>query len=288
MKNRLLFFAFFLTLISVFNSKVLASVPTAFIDCSANGCTKSGIDPLFSLSFDGHWYPDRSITKNINLKNSSPQVREMDIRASRTSLLSNLEDVMDIEITNTQTGIVTWKGRLRDFYNQDRINMGIFNPGNNKNYSFRASMDLGAGNNYQGLESVFNLTLGFWAEEINNTASITGFKYYDLNRNNKWDGWFKWEYKINGWVIFVDKNNNKKLDMGEKIDITKGFYPFPDGKYSFNKLIPGSYNICEIQLPGWESSLVNHATCQQISISSGENKTNINFGNYITPFVRRK
>jgi cysteine-rich repeat protein len=114
-------------------------------------------------------------------------------------------------------------------------------------------------------------------------GSISGFKYFDFNRNNKWDGWFRGEFRINGWMIFIDKNNNKKYDWKERFDFTKGGFIFPFGNYLFNNLTAGIYNICEIQLPGWESSLTNHATCQEVTLSSGQNKTDVNFGNNFVP-----
>lgn len=273
--NKLLFLipVFFLTV--TFVPKVDASAQTLSIECSS-GCVKKAVDPLFSLENDGYWYPGRSITKIISLKNSSPHAREMDMRASRTSSPSDLEEVMMIEILNTETGVIVWKGKLRDFYSKNKINMGVLALGDNINYNFKAVMDVNSGNDYQGLESVFNLTLGFWPEETEDLATISGFKYFDKNGNNKWDGWLKGEFRLSGWKIFIDKNNNKKFDKGEESDITNW-----DGKYSFDKLSSGSYNICENQQSGWESSLGNHATCQHVTISSGKNKTGVNFGNYI-------
>lgn len=279
--NKLLFLIPILFLTVLFVPKVDASAKTLSIDCSS-GCVKKGVGPLFSLTNDGYWYPGMSINKTINLKNSSPHVREMDMRAYKTSSSSDLEDVMTIEILNTKTGTIVWTGKLRDFYNKDKINMGALGSGDNMNYNFKALMDVNSGNDYQGLKSVFNLTLGFWPEEREDLATISGFKYFDKNGNNNWDGWLKGEFKMSGWKIFIDKNNNKKYDKGEESDITNW-----DGKYSFDKLSSGSYNICENQQSGWESSLGNHATCQHVIISSGKNKTGVNFGNYIASKKRK-
>lgn len=278
--NKLLFLTFVLLFAFLFVPKADASVQTLTIDCSS-GCVKSGSDSLFSLANDGYWYPGRILTKIIKLKNSSSHIQEMNIRAIRTSSVSDLEDVMSIEILNTKTGTRTWIGKLHDFYSQNKINMGDLNPGDSINYNFKASMNINAGNEYQGLESVFNLTLGFKPEETEGLSTISGFKYFDKNRNNKWDGWHNGEYKINGWIIYIDKNNNKKFDRGERSDTTKGVSVFPLGNYHFDKLKAGKYSICEIQLLGWESSLANHATCQQVIISSGINNPEVNFGNYI-------
>lgn len=134
------------------------------IDCpEAAVCAKSGTDPLFSTTNDGYWYPGRILTKTINLKNSSPQIREMAIKGERTAA-SILERVMHISITGG--GLTLWSGSLGDFYGKGKISLGVFNPGASLDYNFTASMDINADNNYQNQNTLFNLILGFWGEPI--------------------------------------------------------------------------------------------------------------------------
>ncbi|MBU2592414.1 hypothetical protein KKD61_03060, partial [Patescibacteria group bacterium] len=111
-------------------------------------------------------------------------------------------------------------------------------------------------------------------------GSISGFNFYDQNGNGSWDGWFRGEIGINGWKIFIDENQNRKHDKGEKSKNTSG-RSFSRGKYSFKDLPAGTYQICIETKPGWKSSLPDNANCQTITLSPGENKTGINFGNLI-------
>jgi len=136
------------------------------IDCPAPppACSKSGLDTLFSNSLDGFWYPGRSITKTLSLKNSSPETREMAIKGTRTSTVNILENVMHISIVGGTT--VIWSGPVADFYGQDKIEMGTFDSGSSLDYNFTVSMDSTAGDDYQNKETVFDLTLGFWGEPI--------------------------------------------------------------------------------------------------------------------------
>lgn len=136
------------------------------IDCPASSaaCSKSGLDPLFSNGLDGFWYPGKSITKTLSLKNSGPEMREMAIRGTRTSTPNILENVMNISIVGGTT--VIWNGLVADFYGQDKIGMGIFAPGANLDYNFTVFMSSDADDNYQNRETVFDLTLGFWGEPI--------------------------------------------------------------------------------------------------------------------------
>jgi len=137
------------------------------IDCPASPtvCSKSGLaDPLFSNNLDGFWYPGKSITKTLNLKNSSLETREMAIKGARTSGVNILENVMQISIVGGTT--VIWSGSVADFYGKDKIDMGTFAPGADLNYNFTVFMSSGAGDEYQNQETVFDLTLGFWGEPV--------------------------------------------------------------------------------------------------------------------------
>jgi len=136
------------------------------IDCPASptACSKSGLDPLFSNSLDGFWYPGKSITKTLSLKNSGPETREMAIKGERISGVSILENVMHISIVGGTT--VIWAGSVADLYGQDKIGMGIFAPGVDFDYDFTVSMSSNADDNYQNKETVFDLTLGFWGDPI--------------------------------------------------------------------------------------------------------------------------
>jgi len=136
------------------------------INCpsSPTACSKTGVDPLFSSADDGFWYPGKSITKTLNLKNSGPETREMAIKGARTSGGNILENVMQISIVGGTT--VIWSGSVADFYNQEKIGMGIFAPGANLDYNFTVFMSSDADDHYQNKETVFDLTLGFWGEPV--------------------------------------------------------------------------------------------------------------------------
>jgi hypothetical protein len=154
--------------------------PTVFagdlnVDCPAPPatCSKSGTDPLFTSSVDGYWYPGRSLTKTINLKNSSPETREMAIKGEKISLENTLEEMMNVSIIRDAT--IIWSGNVVDFYNQEKIGMGIFDPGVDFDYDFIVSMSIEAGDDYQNEETIFDLTLGFWGEPISTPTPTPTF-----------------------------------------------------------------------------------------------------------------
>jgi hypothetical protein len=253
------------------------------IECFGTGnCTKSGLNPLFSQPLDGYWLPGDSKSKTFKIINSYSETREVFIKPVRTSPFSILENVFQINMFPVLGSGPNWNGMLSNYYNLGNFSLGNISPGGSVEYTINASMMTQANNSYQNKSTTFNLNFTFWVEKPKNRSSISGFKYYDSNGNNKWDGWVKGEFRIDGWIIFIDKNNNKKYDWGERMDFTKGLNPLPLGNYYFDSLSVGNYSICEIKLPGFESSLTNHATCQQVVIKvNGENISGVNFGNRI-------
>lgn len=161
------------------------------ISCSS-GCTKSGIDPLFSKSLDGFWYPVKEVTRVINFTNLASEKKEMIMKASRSSSESILEDVISIEISNPLSFAIIWQGSLSNFYIQDKISFGTFDSNQSLDFNFKATMDPDSNNDYQSLESVFDLKLGFWQEEStqgnNSNPGGTGDGLSDGRSDGKSDG----------------------------------------------------------------------------------------------------
>lgn len=174
MKKILFICACILLFLSKGTSSVAAISPVDFtVDCTDSNCTTSGTEPLFRTAIDGYLFPGRTLTKTIQLKNSSSGTKEMSMKPDRTSSINSLENVMQVSIVTNPGGIVVWAGNLATFYTQT-ISMGIFNSGDTQDYKITASMDSAADNSYQHLESVFNLTLGFWENPPPPTPTSTG------------------------------------------------------------------------------------------------------------------
>ncbi|MCL5784253.1 MAG: fibronectin type III domain-containing protein [Patescibacteria group bacterium] len=141
----------------------LARAADLNIDCNSSDCTKTGLEPIFSTALDGVWHPGRIITKTINLKNSGADTSEMAIKGTRVGEAGALEQVMNVSLSAPE-GPVIWAGSLADFYAQDVIRMGVFEPGKDLDYNFTVGMDYGAGNDYQNLQATMDLSVGFWTE----------------------------------------------------------------------------------------------------------------------------
>lgn len=77
-------------------------------------------------------------------------------------------------------------------------------------------------------------------------GEIQGSKWHDLNEDGDRDSD---EPGLEGWTIFLDPNQNGKLDSGEISTETDS-----NGDYSFTDLTPGTYTVAEVLQEGWKQT----------------------------------
>lgn len=77
-------------------------------------------------------------------------------------------------------------------------------------------------------------------------GSINGYKWHDLNQDGVFDAG---ESGIEGWTIYLDSNENGRLDDGETSTTTDA-----DGFYSFADLGFGTYTVDEQTEPRWSQT----------------------------------
>jgi hypothetical protein len=94
------------------------------------------------------------------------------------------------------------------------------------------------------------------------TASITGFAYNDANANATKD---TSETGISPLTIFLDANNNGRLDVGETASVTSA-----TGAFAFKSLPAGAYAVC-VKTPGGYRATTPHELT--ITVGSGQNST---------------
>lgn len=130
--------------------------------------------------------------------------------------------------------------------------------------------------------SVYFLNYEEEEEEEQERGSITIYKYEDLNGNGEWD---EGEPFLEGWYVFLSANFYQY--EGPKT-ITDN-----EGKFFFNNLQLGEYNVCEFMEDGWENTEPGYepfdwsnagegpmAVCYEGVVLTGEEKDiDIYFGN---------
>ncbi len=115
-------------------------------------------------------------------------------------------------------------------------------------------------------QNVANINFG---NRVNDTGSISGFKFNDLNGNGVRDSG---EPGIENWTIYIDQNLNGQLDSGETSVKTTS-----NGSFQFSSLPPGTYRVREVLQTGWQQTTTNPA---DIVLASGQAKDGVLFGNF--------
>ncbi len=112
-------------------------------------------------------------------------------------------------------------------------------------------------------------------------GSISGIKWNDEDGNGEQDCEDDsdefCETGLEGWTIFLDKDDNGVLDEGEDFEETD-----EDGFYTFTDLDSGAYRVCEELQDGWEQTFPDNDelnNCHLVTVSSDEDVEDINFGN---------
>lgn len=77
-------------------------------------------------------------------------------------------------------------------------------------------------------------------------GEIKGIKWNDQNGDGVQD---PDEPGLANWTMYLDANNNSKLDQGEIAVVTDA-----NGNYAFTDLEPGSYTVAEVMQNGWQQT----------------------------------
>ncbi len=78
------------------------------------------------------------------------------------------------------------------------------------------------------------------------TGEIRGTKWDDINADGIHDAG---EPGLEGWIIFIDENRNRRREPSERFVVTDA-----NGDYAFENMRPGTYTIAEKAKPGWEQT----------------------------------
>ena len=112
---------------------------------------------------------------------------------------------------------------------------------------------------------------------VANTAqlgSISGTTYNDLTGNGRPNAFQRLLNIRPGVTVYLDANNNGKLDAGETLAVTNAL-----GDYKFSNLPNGTYHVREVVPAGYQLTYPDSG--QYVETLSGQNESFDDFANYL-------
>jgi len=95
---------------------------------------------------------------------------------------------------------------------------------------------------------------------------VSGYKFNDLNGNGTWDNG---EPGLEGWTIQIQGSNGTHT----RVTDTNGFY-------AFDHILPGSYQVREVNQDGWVQSAPGGEGFANVTLTEPRSFASVNFGNW--------
>lgn len=101
------------------------------------------------------------------------------------------------------------------------------------------------------------------AQPVEPNNGIYGWVWEDLDQNELWD---EGEPRLEGWVVFLDDNQNGRLDEGEISSRSDS-----EGYYSLKNLAPGRHQVTVVVENGWTLTWPRRpTTAHTVEVVAGE------------------
>ncbi len=159
-KNLLKFIFPLLIAVSAFvfyNQKIASGQAASLnITCDTNGCSSTGLKPLFSAN---DVYPGWEEEKTVEVINEYDETRDFAVEVSDLDTGEGLSDVLTITISDNGTNL--YQDNLTNFKNRGFLILGNIASGDSNEYLFNVQMQTSARNEYQEKTSIFDMSLGF-------------------------------------------------------------------------------------------------------------------------------
>lgn len=141
---------------------IVPSVLAADLDVTCRGagtCLPDNPGPIFSPS--EVWYPGKTLSKTIQLLNTSGGSQKIITQAQNSTTSGNLTQAFTFSIVRNSDNYVIWSGGLASYYAKGETELATLGDGASDTFIYTAAMDSAAGNDYQGKQSSFDLLIGF-------------------------------------------------------------------------------------------------------------------------------
>ena len=127
------------------------------------------IEPLFSQTADSYWYPGRSKTRWVVVKNNSSEDKTVIVETLNEITSDSVWDLAKVlEIAVSTGGTDIYGGNLgtkylSEFYTVSELSLSTLSPAQSVIYDFTVFMDESLSNDWQDKDTGFDLKIGFLA-----------------------------------------------------------------------------------------------------------------------------
>ena len=177
-----------------------------------------------------------------------------------TTIIGEIEQVADEDWFNFQsqtgvqytfeTGLFTLSDTSLTLYDTDGVTPIAFDDDGGSGLASLLTWTAPTQDTYYIAVRGFDVLKGSYSITMSDTAvptgEIRGTKWDDINMDGVHD---LNEPGLEGWVMFIDENRNRKREPDERFVITD-----ENGDYVFENMRPGTYTIAERPKPGWEQT----------------------------------
>lgn len=148
------------------------------------------------------------------------------------------------------------------------------------NHGSNALVAGGVTTDQRGLPRVIGGAVDIGAVEVQQTGSISGRFYNDLNGNGAQNAG---EPALAAWQVYIDSNNNGIYDAGEPTTFTDA-----SGNYAIRGVGAGTYVVREVRQNTWRRSQpagIYPLGFYTVKLGSGQAVVGDNFGNTLKPLL---
>jgi probable HAF family extracellular repeat protein/predicted outer membrane repeat protein len=228
---------------------------TLFVGAAYKSAPQSqqGAVYIFKLDNQGHWQQQQRLT--------APDGAANDQFGGRLVLADGIAFVSTYQFNHIDKLYV-----YRDdggFWNQSEI---LSPPASTPNidFGFRAAWDgrfllLGADTDN---EKAASAGAAFVYERLSLVSYLQGEAFNDLNRNGVRD---TGEAAMSGWTVYIDSNDNGRLDGGEESVVTNSH-----GDYEFRDVESGKYVVRIVQQNEWSQTLPGLGDGWRVDLAPGQ------------------
>ncbi|MCL5784241.1 MAG: hypothetical protein M1142_02720 [Patescibacteria group bacterium] len=142
------------------------------ISCSGSDkdCSKSTDASLFSAT-DGLWFPGKTVSKIISLKNDSGADQVISVQGIRRGRRDGLGNVLYLTFANNQTSQIVWQGTLTRLDANKLINLGSLAAGDSLEVKTSLGMLKTASADFENQKTTFDLTFNFRSDSEKNNKT---------------------------------------------------------------------------------------------------------------------